>query len=175
MLCGPFLFPIQARDLPSPQTSRPDVPNQAGGGRTIVVDTGRTQLPLLGLLRYRGIRTIDALVLSHAHPDHTAGLSALLRDLRVQELWDNGRLAYSPPLPPDIRHRTLARGDIISTAGGARFIALHPCAGYHAEKRTSEENNDSLVLKSETSGGSILFTDDIGEDAENTQDRSQAA
>ncbi|MDP3110511.1 MAG: ComEC/Rec2 family competence protein, partial [Thermodesulfovibrionales bacterium] len=39
--------------------------------RTIVIDTGRTGKEAAAFLKYRGKKTIDALVLSHSHPDHT--------------------------------------------------------------------------------------------------------
>lgn len=131
----------------------------------MVIDTGRNHLPVNAYLRYRGIRTVDALVLSHGHPDHTSGFTALMRDYRIRELWDNGRLHYASPVPADLIHRKLERGDTLE-ANGYRFTALHPYREYRAEQPATEENNDSLVLKLDTSGSSILFTGDIAVDAE---------
>lgn len=133
--------------------------------RVMVIDTGRNHQPLLSYLRSRGVRSIEALVLSHAHPDHTSGFAALIRDFQVKELWDNGRLKYGNPLPAGIVHRPLERGDILN-ASGYRFTVLHPYREYRAEKPAVEENNDSLVLKLEAFGNSILFTGDIAVDAE---------
>jgi len=133
--------------------------------RVMVIDTGRNYQPLISYLRSRGVRSIEALVLSHAHPDHTSGFAALMRDFQVNELWDNGRLKYGNPLPAGIVHRPLERGDILN-ASGYRFTVLHPYPEYRAEKPVAEENNDSLVLKLEAFGNSILFTGDIAVDAE---------
>ncbi len=133
--------------------------------RVMVLDTGRAWQPVMNFLRFRGVRTVDALILSHAHPDHVAGFAALRRDFRVLELWDNGRLSYREDLSPEIVHRRLERGDVIEGKGYA-FTALHPYPGYYAARATTDENNDSLVLKFEAFGRSVLFTGDIAVDAE---------
>lgn len=133
--------------------------------RVMVIDTGRNHQPLISYLRSRGVRIIEAFVLSHAHPDHTSGFAALLRDYQVKELWDNGRLKYGNPLPEGIVHRTLERGDLLD-ASGFGFTVLHPYREYRAEKTATQENNDSLVLKLKAFGNSILFTGDIAVDAE---------
>lgn len=138
---------------------------EAPDRRTIVIDTGRNYQPLNAYLRHRGERTIDALALTHAHPDHTSGFVSLMRDYRILELWDNGRLRYTSPLPAMLIHRRLERGDLLE-ARDYRFTILHPYREYRAEKQTTEENNDSLVIKLEAYGNSLLFTGDIGADAE---------
>jgi len=133
--------------------------------RMMVIDTGRNYYPVTAYLRSRGVQTIDALVLSHAHPDHTAGYMTLVREFAVKEIWDNGRLQYHTPLPKNLIHRSLQRGDVLSTPE-CRFTILHPYQTYLAENKTTEENNDSLVLKLEAYGKSVLFTGDIAVDAE---------
>lgn len=133
--------------------------------RIMVIDTGRNHQPLTSYLRSHGLRSIEALVLSHAHPDHVSGLATLMRDFQVRELWDNGRLKYGIDLPADLVHRALERGDRLA-APGYQFTVLHPYREYRAEKTATEENNDSLVLKLDAFGHSILFTGDIAVDAE---------
>ena len=44
-------------------------------------------------LRREGIHTLDLLVLTHLHRDHSGGLTELLRTVRVKEFWCN----YLPP------------------------------------------------------------------------------
>ncbi|HSW63044.1 MAG TPA: DNA internalization-related competence protein ComEC/Rec2 [Dissulfurispiraceae bacterium] len=133
--------------------------------RVMVLDTGRNWQPVMNFLRFRGVRTVDALILSHAHPDHVAGFAGLQRDFRIREIWDNARLAYREPLSPELVHRRLERGDVIAGEGYA-FIALHPYPGYSAVRTATEENNDSLVLKFSAFDRSVLFTGDIAVDAE---------
>ena len=54
------------------------------GGRTVLFDTGQSGEVLLHNLAALGVapRQIEALILSHAHYDHTGGLPALLEHLR---------------------------------------------------------------------------------------------
>lgn len=47
------------------------------GWRTLLVDTGPDPATLRKALGRRGVRRIDALVLTHAHDDHTGGLAGL--------------------------------------------------------------------------------------------------
>ena len=80
--------------------------------KTIVVDTGRTGKETAAYLRYQGKRDIDALVLTHSHPDHTGGMEYLMKRFSVKEIWDNGRIFYPPELHINAHHRILERGDI---------------------------------------------------------------
>lgn len=48
-------------------------------------------------LRKRGISHINWLLITHAHPDHSGGVEALLREFSVAELW----LAPLPDIPPN--------------------------------------------------------------------------
>jgi competence protein ComEC len=66
------------------------------GGRHILVDAGGTRgrhfdpgerLAAPELWR-RGVRSIDAVLVTHAQLDHTAGLPYLLRAFRVGEIWE---------------------------------------------------------------------------------------
>ena len=135
--------------------------------KTIVVDTGRTGREVAAYLRYLGKRDIDALVLTHSHPDHTGGMAYLMKRFTVKELWDNGRILYPPALRINSSHRILERGDIVEAAG-YRITVLHPYREFYtlSEDSYSEENSSSLVLKVTGEKKSFLFTGDIEEEAE---------
>ncbi|TAL26113.1 MAG: DNA internalization-related competence protein ComEC/Rec2 [Nitrospirae bacterium] len=135
--------------------------------RTLVIDTGRTGKEAEAFLRYCGKESIDAVVLSHSHPDHTGGAEYLLRNFKVKELWDNGRLIYADEFPKATDHRILERGDVME-GRGYRVYALHPYKGFYTMEGNdyNEENNSSLVLKIEGKNASLLFTGDIEEEAE---------
>ena len=116
--------------------------------KTLVVDTGRTGKETAAILKLMGKRDIDALVLTHSHPDHTGGMEYLMKKFRVKEIWDNGRIVYPPELHINASRRTLERGDIVE--GPAYSIAvLHPYKEFYtmSEDGYSEENSSSLVLK----------------------------
>jgi len=137
---------------------------ESSDGRTVVVDTGYTGREVVDFLRYRGIKEVDAVVITHADSDHSGGLWNLLRAFPVKEVWDNGLIRYSPQLGRSIRRRRLEAGDVLSS-GGAEFIALHPRRGYYSVS-DAEENNYSLVLRFHDRALSVLFTGDIEADAE---------
>ena len=135
--------------------------------KTIVVDTGRTGREVAAYLKYLGKRDIDALVLTHSHPDHTGGLEYLMKRFTVKEIWDSGRIIYPMELPVNTVHRRLERGDIVETAG-YRITVLHPYREFYtiSEDSYSEENSSSLVLKVTGKKKSFLLAGDIEEEAE---------
>ena len=134
-------------------------------GKTMVVDTGRTGRETEAFLRYRGKRTIDALVLTHIHPDHTGGAQYLIERFKVKEVWDNGLISY--PEKMTAVHRVLQRGDRVETARYA-ITVLHPHHGFQPlyGSEYDGENNSSLVLKVSGRRSSFLFAGDIEEEAE---------
>ncbi len=135
--------------------------------KTIVIDTGRTGREVAAYLRYLGKRDIDALVLTHSHPDHTGGVDNIMKKFRVHELWDSGRIIYPMELPVNTVHRILSRGDIIEAAG-YEVTVLHPYKEFYtmAEDSYSAENSSSLVLKITGKKKSFLLAGDIEEEAE---------
>jgi len=138
-------------------------------GKTIVIDTGRTGRETASFLRYKGKKTIDAIVLSHIHTDHTGGLAYLLKKFRVKEIWDNGRLIYPEEFIDDakIKHRVLDRGDVVEGKGYSMYV-FHPYPGFYTMYGSDNVvvNNDSVVLKIKGRNKSFLFTGDIEEEAE---------
>jgi competence protein ComEC len=135
-------------------------------GKTMLIDTGRTGWETFSFLKYRGKKTIDILVLSHIHPDHTGGVEYILKHFDVQQIWDNGRMLL-PDMLKQIKHQKLSRGDLIE-GNGYKIYALHPYPEFYTMqgKEYDAANNDSLVLRIEGEHTSFLFTGDIEEDAE---------
>jgi competence protein ComEC len=132
--------------------------------KTLVIDTGINGFQTANFLKYRGIKKIDALVLSHGSRDHAAGLFKILNDFNVLEVWDNSRLIYPEGLLDGIVHRRLKRGDT-AKGSGYRITILHPYDGFYTMFSGSDENNDSLVIRIDGTKNSFLFTGDIEEEA----------
>ncbi len=92
---GPPPLTITALDVGQGDATLVELPD----GRRLLVDGGgfvgspvdpgaRVLLPTL---RARRLRALDAVVLSHPHPDHFGGLVAVLQRVAVGELWLSGQ------------------------------------------------------------------------------------
>jgi competence protein ComEC len=136
-------------------------------GKTMVIDAGRTGHETAAYLKYLGKRTIDALVITHSHPDHAGGMDYLLRRLPVTEVWDNGRLEHDDEVVLSGKHRPLERGDVIE-GKAYRIDVLHPYPEFYTLEGNDfvGENNDSLVLRMTGARHSFLFAGDVEDEAE---------
>jgi len=135
--------------------------------KTMAIDTGRTGRETAEFLKFIGKREVDALVLTHSHPDHTGGMAHILERFPVKELWDNGRIGYPEDLGLPEKRRALERGDLIE---GKTFsiTVLHPYKEFTSmeDNEYVGDNNASLVLKLSGKRHSFLFVGDVEEDAE---------
>jgi competence protein ComEC len=133
--------------------------------RTFAVDTGRSGFQTAGFLRYRGIKKIDAIILSHGQSDHAGGIKYLLRNFEVREVWDNDRLSY-PEEFPEFKRRGLQRGDIIE-GKGYKITVFHPYEEFYTlHSDSNDENNDSLIFRVQGRKNSFLFSGDVEEEGE---------
>ncbi len=137
--------------------------------KTIVIDTGSNGIETTSFLKYRGKEEIDALVLSHVHPDHTGGLDYIIRRFRVKEFWDNGRIIFPENYMSYMngRRRILKRGDVIEGERYSMYV-LHPYPEFYTMYGNDyvEANNSSLVVKIKGRNKSFLFPGDVEEEAE---------
>ncbi len=109
----------------------------------------------------RGIRQLDAVVLTHAHHDHMDGLFSIIENFKVGEFW----LGRNPMIPQyqellarlaerQIPIRWVAAGQTVGP-----FTVLHPPANWIP--RQNDQNNDSVVLLLKTGKATALLTGDI--------------
>lgn len=138
------------------------------GRHTMLVDGGRERR-LLGILADSGIRRIDSIVLSHAHPDHCETLPEII------QRFDVGRVLVSPHrFRGDCARRLLAAcsetltpivlvRDRQELAVGTMTLTVHAA---DRRFRRSPENNASVVLHARAGGRSFLLTGDIEREAE---------
>lgn len=113
----------------------------------------------------KGIKRIDYLVLTHAHPDHASGLRAVVQNFKIGEFWE----AYSPT---DDRMYAELKGLFSSSTplrrlfrDDSRKIGAVQVDILHPEKRDpyvpSVHNDHSLVLRLSYDEISLFLSGDI--------------
>lgn len=166
---------------------RPDPPQiggfrmtalDVGQGLAVVISTARHALvydtgPRFGetvdaggrivapFLRGAGIRSLDALVVSHQDLDHSGGALSLLQTVPVTALWS------SLPTDSAIVARAAERGVVQRCAAGqqwewdgVRFAILYPPPSQYAIDGV-KTNDLSCVLRIDSAYGSALLTGDL--------------
>ncbi|HEX2569571.1 MAG TPA: DNA internalization-related competence protein ComEC/Rec2 [Polyangia bacterium] len=149
------------------------------GGVTLLVDGGGSFDPsfdpgaqvLVPWLERHGVRRLDAVVLTHPHPDHANGLAAVVARFPTREVWTNGARSSLPGLLR-LRDAAAERGVPIVrphelVAGAARVEVLHPLVdGQVRVPPAWSENDGSIVLRILYGGRAVLLAGDIEARAE---------
>ncbi len=124
-----------------------------GGGMPGSPDLATTVI--LPLMRNRGLRHIDTLVVSHGDADHSAGLASLLGSVPV------GRLLTGPDVEAGDRGEQCRAGMAWQWRAPVQFQLLAPAAGEQLGA-----NEGSCVLRVGIDGFSLLLPGDIDSDRE---------
>lgn len=149
-------------------------------GRLALIDTGRggrhpAVRELRALLEARRRSRIDLVVLTHGHPDHYGGLSELVGEIEIGEIWVNGQLlseerddATARLLSAAMAHGAQLRFapelcDSRKEFGGASLEVLWPCPRYDPALGL---NDNSITLRLTFGRRSILFTGDLEQESE---------
>ena len=142
-------------------------------GYSALIDTGpvESSVELSRSLRESRVETIDVLMLSHLHLDHSGGVPQIFQDFNVEniilpELSSFSEGIYSAELA--INRVTRSKGQIYKAATGMNFklgdfnitvVDLYP--------NFTTENNQSVIIKAEIHGKVFLFTGDAEKETEN--------
>jgi competence protein ComEC len=155
---------------------------QAPGGRAMLIDGGGSvhgdfdigRRVVAPALRALGVSRLDAVVLSHPHPDHARGLAHVVEAFPVGELWYGGRPfgRGAAELEAAVRSRGIPlrvfrKDESPAPWGEVHFEVLHPRPG-DAEPYYPElgENDNSLVLALSFRRFRVLFPGDLEAEGE---------
>ncbi len=142
---------------------------QAPSGVSVLVDGGEEERVLTADLRERGVRFLDAVVVSHPEADHIGGLEGALENCEVGMLVhpgtkNSGLAARTLGLAEEmgVEVRVMRAGDRL-TVGEITLSAAGP-------PRELPEgisvNESTLVLRAEGPGFSLLLPGDVEEEGE---------
>ena len=135
----------------------------------VLVDAGSRYANVVPLLLDRGVRRLDAVFLTHMHPDHCGGLPDVLRHLEVREMWISPRKFYG-----DCAQRLLDAASIELTPihlvrdHDRRTFGDIPIGVLLASRtfKRAPENNSSVVLRVSLGSRDVLLTGDIERESE---------
>jgi len=150
------------------------------GAHTLLVDTGGAPFGggidvgrrvLAPALWARGIRSLDALLVTHGDPDHLGGAVAVADDFRPRRILEGVRLPQHLPTQELLREAARLRipvaplraGDVMRQ-DGVQMRVLHPPPPDWERRRV--RNDDSVVLEVVYGDVAILLTGDISAEVE---------
>ncbi len=144
-------------------------------GTVWLVDVGDDRGPgdaaanaILPFLRHARVRSVDGLILTHRHRDHTGALGPFLDGVPVREVYDAGYGSGPTAAAVDSilgAHRRwaclVAAGDTLHAAPGVLVTALHPRRGDPTmDPPGGNLNEASLVIRVEDGDWSALLAGD---------------
>lgn len=141
-------------------------------GGNLLIDAGKGEPQDKGrrvvvpYLRSKGIRSIDAMVVSHPQADHIGGMSSVLEEFSVKNVFDAKKF-YSSRLYEDLKHHILKEGSRYQQLGrgmkveGFKNIRIDVLNPSLEEESIKNINNACLVLKITYGETSFLLTGDI--------------
>ncbi len=139
-------------------------------GKTILVDGGglrsenfdvgeRLLAPALGRL---GVKKIDAMLLTHNHPDHSKGLSYIIENFPVVEFWSSGDVNALPAgLRELLTERDVAINRFEGNWGQPLVAGLDEISLFVAQLEEITENDRSLCVYIPSAAGGVLLTGDL--------------
>jgi competence protein ComEC len=135
----------------------------------ILIDAGTRYSNVVPLLLDRGVRRLDAVFLTHVHPDHCGGLPDVIRRLDVASVWISPRRFFGDCAQNVLEAAAETRTPIHLVRDRDRLRLGDLEGAILLASRTfkrSSENNSSVVLRLAIGGRSFLFTGDIERESE---------
>lgn len=137
------------------------------GERSILVDTGPPDGPILARLRAAGVRRLDLLVLTHAQLDHEGAAPAVLDHVAVGTVLDGGagwHTSQRPAIDAALRRHATARRVVpvagqVLRVGPLRLDVLWPPAA-SGTTPAGDPNDRAVVARVSEGAFDVLLTAD---------------
>ena len=146
------------------------------GGKNLLIDGGGSfnynvgKSTLKPYLLKNGVTKIDMAIATHLHTDHYQGLKELSQTYRIKKLGVyEANSVNENHLKKEFKTDEilyLAAGDVINMSRNVSVEVLSPDRGNPLDEK--DENKNSLVLRVNVKGSSVLMTGDIDEKGEKT-------
>lgn len=146
------------------------------GGKNLLIDGGGSfnynvgKSTLKPYLLKNGVTKIDMAIATHLHTDHYQGLKELSQTYRIKKLGVyEANSVNENHLKKEFKTNEilyLAAGDVINMSRNVSVEVLSPDRGNPLDEK--DENKNSLVLRVNVKGSSVLMTGDIDEKGEKT-------
>lgn len=143
-------------------------------GKYMLIDTGDvdSRPALLKMLKDKGVKELDVVLLSHPHGDHMGGMNALFQHFSIKRVCDNGQVVHTAMYKNYVKniaerhipYTVLKQGDKIVFADDVVCHVFWPTAQDgldYGMSESSRTNNQSVVCKVVFGDFSVLFTGDI--------------
>jgi competence protein ComEC len=118
-----------------------------------------------------GIRSLQAMLLTHGDPDHIGGAAALIDDFHPGVVWEGVPVRRALPLQAVLARAGAAHVAVEQrregedfTLGAARIRVLHPPVPDWERRKV--RNDDSVVIEVVYGDVALLLTGDVGSDVE---------
>ncbi len=128
----------------------------------ILIDTGNPTSRIISKLKTTGVTAVDAVIVTHPHPDHSGGIHNVMEFLSPQAIYDNGETLlltdpaqrwYHEDVRLDPRYTMFRAGDRMEKGDSVlEVLAPHKLAG--------DWNANSLVLLLSIGRTKVLFMAD---------------
>lgn len=133
--------------------------------KNILIDTGDIDPSMIiSFLKSKGVKNLDAVIISHGDSDHIGGLVGLIHNFKIKSIFIS---YYDSVSVNEIRNYNLSKTNVYYLKEGDEFYidklyfkVLWPFTNQY------DVNNNSLVIYSEIFNTRFLFTGDIEKEAE---------
>ncbi|MBI3953967.1 MAG: MBL fold metallo-hydrolase [Chloroflexi bacterium] len=140
------------------------------GGGDLVIDGGRRSSGFADYVKRQGVSSLAIVVATNPDADHIGGLIAVLKELRVEEVWLSGQPNNTQTFEDFVDAIAVAKAKTTEVRrgqqralGDASITVLHPIEPFF-----SGRNNNSVVLRLDYREVSFLFAGDAERQAEDS-------